>query len=86
MNESGLNCNEQTHRLGKNPCFDKHVFIVCARPKSKAKIDKTCRYADILISLLNTFRDVFLADLSNGLPPLQEVDHLIKVLHGSKPV
>ena len=52
VNESGLNVNEQTKDLGKNPCFDKHVLTVCAHPKTKVETDKTNRYADILSSLL----------------------------------
>ena len=59
---------------------------MCAHPKTKAKIDKTNRYADILGSLMSEFKDVFPADLPDGLPPSREVDHSIKVLPGSKPI
>ena len=72
VNESGLNVNEQTKDHGRNTCFDKPILTACARPKPKAEIDKTNRYANILGSLLSKFRDVFLADLSNGLLLLQE--------------
>ena len=87
VNKNGLNVKEQTKDLGKNPCFDKPVLIVCAHPKTKAKIDKTKRYTDILGSLLSKFRDVFPANLPvDGLLISQEVDHSIKVLPRSKPV
>ena len=66
LNESGLIVNAHEKDLGKNPCSDKPVLIVCAHPKTKAEIDKSNRYADILSSLLSKFRDVFPADLSNG--------------------
>ena len=82
----GLLCNEQTKGLGGNLYFDKPVLTVCAHPKSKAKIDNTRRYADILGSLLSMFRDVFPVDLPDGLLPSQEVDNLIKVLFGLTPV
>ena len=64
VNASGINVNEQTKDLGRNPYFDKPILIVCAHPKTKAKVDKSSRYADILSSLLSKFRDVFpVADL-----------------------
>ena len=86
VNESGLTINEQTKGLGRNSYFDKLVLIVCAHPKSKAKIDKTNRYGDILDSFLIKFRVVFPDNLPNGLPPSRKIDYSIKLLPGSKPV
>ena len=78
--------SKQKHRLGKDPCFDKPVLTACENKKTKAETEKTRRYAMILSSLLNEFRDVFPADLPDGLPPSREVDHPIEVIPGSKPV
>ena len=52
--------------------------------KTKKKIEKTCRYTTILYYLMSEFRDIFLDDLLDGLPPSREVDHLIKVILGLK--
>ena len=70
QNESGLIVNANEKDLGRNPYFDKPVLIVCAHPKTKAEIETTNRYADILGSLMSKFRDVFPANLLDGLPPL----------------
>lgn len=75
--------NIEQKRLGRNPCFDKPVLPVCENKKTKADTEKTHKYAAILSSLLNEFRDVFPEDLPDGLPPYREVDHLIEVLPGS---
>ena len=48
--------------------------------KTKAKTEKTHRYAAILYSLLSEFRDVLLDDLLDGLPPSREVNHLMEVV------
>ena len=66
--------------------MEKLVLIACENNKTKAKTEKTCRYAAILYSLMTKFRDVFPDDLPDGLPPSREVDHSIEVIPGSKPV
>ena len=86
INESVFERNTQKQHLGGNPYFDKPILIACENKKTKAKTKKTHRYIAILYSLLSKFRDVFLDDLPNGLPPSREVDHLIEVVPGLKRV
>ena len=78
--------NKQKQSLGGNPYFDKPILSVCENKKTKAETEKTRKYAKILFSLINEFRDVFPDDLPDGLPPSREVDHPIEVVPGSKPV
>ena len=84
INESVFENNKQKQHLGGNPYFDKPILIAYENKKTRAKIEKTHRYATILYSLIRKFMDALPYDLPHGLPPSREVDHLIKVVLGSK--
>ena len=84
VKESVFKSAKQKQRLGRNLRFEKSVLTTCENKKTKGKIENSHRYTTILSSLLSKFRDVFLDDLSNGLLPSREVDHLIEVVPGLK--
>ena len=69
-----------------NALVETLVLSVCENNKTKAETEKTRKYAKILFSLMNEFRDVFPDDLPDGLPPSREVDRPIKVVPGSKSI
>ena len=77
VSENVFEKETQKQRLGGNPCLEKPVLIACENNKTKAKAEKTCRYATILYSLMSEFRDVFPYNLPDGLSPCREVDHSI---------
>ena len=78
--------NKQKQRLGGNPYFEKPILTACENKKTKAKIEKTRKYATILFFLMNEFRDVFPDDLRESLSPSREVDHSIEVVPELKPI
>ena len=84
INENSSERDTQKQCLGGNPCFEKLVFTTCENNKTKVEIEKTCRYATILYSLMSEFRYVFPDDLPNSLSLSREVDHLIEVIPRSK--
>ena len=86
VNENVFESDTQKQCLGGNPCFEQLILTTCENKKTKVETEKTCRYATILFSLLSKFRDVFLDDMPDGLPPSREVDHSIKVILGLKPI
>ena len=77
VNEIFFERDTQKQLLGGNPYLEKPILIACEN-------NKTCRHTTILYSLMSKFRDVFGDNLLDGLPPSREVDHLIKVIPGSK--
>ena len=86
VNKSVFESDTQKQHLGEYPYFDKPILTPCENKKTKAKTEKTRKYAKILVSLMREFGDVFPDDLPDGLPPSREVDHLIKVIPQSKPI